>query len=365
MTVKKKSTSKKKVNLGEKATFKKQLLRFGKWIHKKAPDGVLNITKDFCQKLVDNYKLSPFAPITRGHVESEELEKNPTLILNKNISGLEMDEKGLNAVMELDKEELDKYNDVSVSLDLNGEDHTTGKGIGPVLKHVALVTNPYIKGLEAFMPLHEVKDNLLINLSEITEMEETKTEPEVKEEEVKEVPAEEPKTEESDTETPEKTPEVKPEAEESKEEPKEEAKLAEADGLQKKIVELEEKIAKQETLIATREAEAGYAKFLKAGKITPAQKDIYINLCTQATSTIELSDGSKTDVKTLVNDLFDKAPKLIEFEEKGVDVETAEKDSKLKTELREAHRKDMSDKEFERWWDKHGETAKVYANAKH
>lgn len=360
MITKKKSVSKKKVDLGEKAPFKKQLLRFGKWVHKKAPHGVLEITKDFCQKLIDNFRLSPFAPITRGHVNSEELEKNPTLILNKNISGLEMDEKGLNGILEVEKEELDKYNDVSVSLDLNGEDHTTGKGIGPVLKHVALVTNPYIKGLEAFIPLHEVKDNLLINLSEI--MDETKKEPEVKEEKVKE----ETSTKESKTdapENPEKTPEEKPEVEEPKEEPKE-AELVEAEGLQKRIVELEEKIAKQEALIANKEAEANYAKFLKAGKITPAQKELFINLCTEANSTIELSDGSKTDVKTLVNNLFEKAPKLIEFEEKGVDVETAEKDTKLKTELREAHRKDMTDKEFERWWDAHGETAKVYANAK-
>ena len=348
-----KKSSKKQIKLSEK-TFKKQILKFGKWLHPKAlPDGVLNITKDFCQKLVDNYKKSPFAPVVRGHPKGDELEKNPTLIVNKNISSLELDKKGLNAVMNLDEKELKKYNDVSASIDMEGEDHKTGKKIGPVLRSIGMVLDPYVKGLEAFIPLHEVESNLLINLSEIQDMTKDKKVKAEKESKEKEAPKA-PGTKEGITV------ETKPEEEKPPVAPVE---LAETSKLQEKIVELQETVAKQGTQIALKEAEANYNVLLEAGKITPAQKDAYINLCTVSSSIIELSDGTKADVKTLVDSLFEKAPKIIEFKEKGVDAEAAGKEEKLKVELRE-RRPELTDKEFEKFWDKHGKTAKAYAEDK-
>lgn len=152
-----------------KQTLKKQILRFGQWNHPNAKDGVLNIDKSYAQKLVDNWSRSPFAPVTRGHNADPVLEQNPNLVITKNIKGLEMDDNGVNAVLDIDEQELDKYNDVSASIDENGVDHETNESIGPVLRHVAMVMNPFIKKLDPFVPLGE-PGNIVINLSEVKPM---------------------------------------------------------------------------------------------------------------------------------------------------------------------------------------------------
>lgn len=356
------------VELGEKKLFEKQILRLGKWNHPNAPKGILEITKDFLLKIVDNFKKSPFAPIKRGHVKSSEAERNPNLIVSNNIKGLDLKDDGLYATMELDQQELEKYNDVSCEIDMDAEDHETGEKIGAALRGVALITDPYIKNLNPFIPLEE-DNNVLINLSEITEMDEDNKKDEAELEETKEAeskeesPVEEPEVVKPEEEVSEevKTEETKPD-EEATDEPKaedsEKKETVEASDLQKRIVELEEKLAKQESELIRTNAESKFNKLLKEGKITPAQKDTFIQLSMASDSIIELSDGKKSNVGELLNELFEKAPKLIEFEEQGVDKEsTGEEEDKIKVALRE-RRSDLTEKEFEKLWEKYGNIAK-------
>lgn len=332
--------------------YSKQLLKFGKWYHDKAPNGVLKITKKYVKGLIDNFKKSPFVAVTRGHLKKGEAEKNPELIITKNIKGLEMDKEGLNAKLMLSKKELNKYNDVSIEIDPNAEDHTTKEKIGNAIRKIAMVTDPYIKGLKPFVALKE--DSYLINLSEIKAMKKVKKDKVDLEEETKEEETTKSKEEES----------KKAESEKSKasDEGIDGSEKGKSIKLQERIAELESKVAKQESEIALKEAETQYSKLLKVGKITPAQKDTFISLCTQSNSIIELSDGTKTDVQALVKELFKKAPKIIEFKEKGVDTEATEEESKLKVELRERH-SEMNDKQYAKWYEKHKETIEGYAKA--
>lgn len=351
------------------ATYKKQILRLGKWYHPSAPSGVLEITKNYLQQVVENFKKSPFVPVTRGHKDQDELESNPDLIVANNIKSLEMGDDGLYAEMEIDESELDKYNDVSVSIDPDYEDHETGNRIGAMLKHVALVVNPYIKGLKPFVALGE-NPNLVINLSDINMEEEKKTNPEIVEEttvetevetEVKadEAPVEESKEQEDvKTEATEEATEETP-AEETKEETAEvieEAKpvisateLSEAEKLQARIVELEEQAKKMAVEIAQKNAQSMYDELLHKGKIVPAAKDSFLMLAEQGSTEINLSDGTKKSVSELVNELFSAMPVMIDFSEKGKNVETGEAIDKVKADLRILH-KEMNDVEFEEWY---------------
>lgn len=317
--------------------YKKQILRFGKWKHANAPGGVLEITKDYGKKLINNFKRSPFSPVLRGHNE-DEAEKNPDLIVTKNIDGLKLEDDGVYAEFDMDKKELDKYNDVSVGINSNYTDKETGSFLGPVLRHIALVTNPYIKGLKTFTQLSEEKGLFNILLSEINmekdknlNLEDTKEDTKVDAEETKSEDAENAdagKGEDADAEgtDPKKnadagdSEEPKKGTEEEAGDAKEGEDVETSEGLKAKMLELEEKIAKQEHVIKLKDAETKFNDLLNAGKITPAQKDAFIELSTVNTGMIELSDG-KT-VSELVTELIEKGPQLVEFGERGIDVET-------------------------------------------
>lgn len=291
------------------------------------------ITKDFVRKLVNNFEHSPFAPVIRGHNEAE-AEKNPALILNKNINALYITDTGLDAEFEIDEKEIENYNDVSVSMDTNYVNKETGISIGPVLKHVAMVLNPYIKGLNSFVSLGDQND-LVINLSEIQSMaDETTKEPEVvteEEEEATPVATEESTPDAVEESTPE-TEEVKEEEEATEEEEapevtpeSEEVEQVSDTGsvvnASETIAEQAAQIAKLEAKLKLSEANELYEKLSKQGKVTPAMKDPFINLVSASASQINLSDGSNLELKDAVLGLIEKMPVLVDFSEKGVNVE--------------------------------------------
>ena len=324
--------------------FEKQLLRFGTWKHKNAPNGELNVDKSFVERLLDNFKTSPFSPILRGHPKKgKDPEENPHLIVNKNVSGLTMKDDGLYGELDIDKKEVNKYNDISLGIDMEAVDHETGEKMGPTLRHIALVVDPYIKGLNPFTALKESEGLSTINLSEITMSKDIKNEVDVEEK---------PTTEEA--------PSVEaPEVEKVEETTETEEVTVDASELQTRIVELEETIAKQNKESALKDAESKYSVLLTEGKITPAQKDAYIGLCANTNAVVELSEDKESTVGVLLEELFSNAPVVVEFGEKGVEVETADKSDKLMTELRElpAH-KGKTDKEWSKWCDTNKNTIK-------
>ena len=153
---------------------KKEVLKVGKWFYDGAPNGVLNFTEDYLKGLANNFAKSPFAPVLRSHIDLPTAERNPELIVSKNINKLQFEDNSLYAYFTADEAELDTYPDVSVQIASDMEDHKTGEVIGDVIEHIALTLNPYIKGLKPFQKLSEKSAKYLISLSEIKMDEKTK-----------------------------------------------------------------------------------------------------------------------------------------------------------------------------------------------
>jgi hypothetical protein len=133
--------------------YKKQILRFGKWLYDDAENGEFEVTKEKAEEMVKNFKerVIENVPVTRGHVSQEELDKNPDLIAGY-VEDLDVEEDGVYAVIktvddDADTEIASKYKNVSASIDSNYQDHEKGNFVGWVMRHLALVTEPYIKKL--------------------------------------------------------------------------------------------------------------------------------------------------------------------------------------------------------------------------
>lgn len=366
-----------------KRLFRKQVLRFGRWQHPAAPGGVLEITPNYVEDLVENFGHTPFVPVTRGHVEQLEAEKNPQLIVSRNVKQLVPTSDGLDAEFEIDEAELDKYNDVSVSIDPAYVNHESGEVIGPVLKHIALVVNPFIKQLNKFVPLAE-QDNFLIYLSEIQHMEEQVQVDQVATDQVAEVNTEventtEVETEATTTEAAAENPETEAPAEEipaeseveevtsEAEEAEEEAETTEesivdasdTEKLIKQISNLQAVVAKQSVALAERDAEAAYQDLLQQGKLVPAQKDAFISLASLPAQEIQLGEDKTTTIKEVLKQLFDNAPKVIEFSEKGVDIEAVKKRSDLPASFMQSLKQqfsNLSEDQFNEYVEKNRET---------
>lgn len=364
--------------------YKKEILKVGKWLHPNAPKGVLEVTKDLLTRLVENYKVTPFVPVLRGHVSNLEAEKNPALILNKNIENLTVEGDKLYAEMNIEEKELDKYNDVSVSIDPEYVEKTSGKNIGATLRHVAAVINPYIKGMDGFTLLSENDKNYLINLSEITDMakkveadiklEESKIEEVVEETKVEEAKAEEPaiseeskeETKVEETEEPKleetKVEEVTEETAEVDSEDSEKTEVVEAsEDVETQIKKLQQELAQAKLELSSREASDTYNILLSEAKILPSQKETFMLLHENLKGTIDLAEGTVSMTNLLV-DLLKMNPKLVNLEETGINEVSAEisEEDKIKAELRSlpVHAKE-SDEEFATWWNKYG--AKIVA----
>lgn len=349
-----------------KKIIEKQILRMGMWHHPNAPNGEFKIDKDFCSKIVQNYSVTPFAPVLRGHVENKDAEANPYLIVSKNILGLEARDDGLWGKMELDETELEKYNDVSARIKPAYVDRETGKDIGPVLEHVALVLNPFIKKLKPFAEINASENNsYIINLSDISNMSEEDKK------ETTTVEKEDVNTEKA-TETVAEKAEEKTEVTEKKEEPQAESTTVEnekketslSDTNQDKstdvlLAEYSEKIKELEQQVNMQSAEREFDGLLRDGKILPSQKNEFISLSMISEKVIDLSDNESKSVGELLKSFFAKAPKVINFSEEGVNVEEGVNNSELPSrvvkELR-ARRPRLSDEEFASWLEKNKET---------
>ena len=354
-------------------TFKKEILRVGEWKHKAAPGGVLKVTQEYLKQLADNFLKTPFVPVLRGHVSNEEAEKNPGLILNKNIKGLSIEGNSLFAEMDLDEKELEKYNDVSVGIDPDYEDHATGSKIGAVLKHVAAVMNPYIKGMGAFQELSDV-NTLLINLSEITEMAKEKDQKlsEVELEEVVEETTESEEAKDTEVESTVTEENVETEAEEvvettteeeATESDEKEQEGVEASDVQAELVTLTKKLEEANIKLAEREAEDSYSVLLHDGRVFPAQREIYLSLHKKlGGQLIELSEGEEKSATMLLTELFEKAPKMINLDDEDIEEvdsnEELDDESVIKAELKKlpVHAQ-QSDDEYEEWFAENKEVA--------
>lgn len=357
----------------EDKKFRKQVLRYGKWNY---GQGVFEVTRDLVSQLVRNWKNKVWQniPVTRGHQDNQALEEKPELVAGY-VVDLEQTENGLDAIIELENgEEIGKkYKDVSAGILESYEDHEKGINMGSVLTHIAVVVEPYIKGLLPFVALSDKKKINLIHLAnnlsdepmaktdeieEVTDVVETTvvTEPtdevvaepveEVKEatEEVAEVtePVAEVVSEVTDIKDETKS-EVKAEAEvepvsETSEttgeggetsnvvaEPvAEKTELSESGvDLQKALSDTKERERQLAEKVQTLEAENLYNKYLSEGKIVPAVKEEAMQLLSAKSQTINLGESSKS-IAVLFSEFLSKLPVIVRFGEDGITVDETE-----------------------------------------
>ena len=144
-----------------KNLYKKQILKLGKWIYN---GGVLNITKQFMRKILDNFRNRIIENVYVPYGHTSDPTKN-----TGNVVDLALDDEGMNVVIEVDSEagkliEQGKIKGISAGIDPDYQDKKTGKRVGPVLRHVALVLEPYLIGLEPYVALED--NQQIIDLNE-------------------------------------------------------------------------------------------------------------------------------------------------------------------------------------------------------
>jgi len=415
------------IELKDGDTFRKQVLKFGKWYHWDAEKGVLEITKDLVGKIVDNFKEKVIENVSVPLTHTNDPSKN-----TGNVVDLIQTDKGLDAIIEVkDKTIAKKIKDglikcVSASIDPNYLVKTSNKFVGPTMLHAALVQEPYIKGMQGFIPLSEdfvgrpvlqfedtalslkeeitnIKNKLIelsmeINKEDEISTEEKKEDPIVDDTEKKEDETEEKKEdikedEKVDTETPEEVSDeeinksldaslnecikkmvddgkdediVKSEYEKNidkskyadcmKKQLKAGKKFAEAvktckAEMAKQLSDssLEVKKSKEDEDVQSdakvdlAEAQNTYEEYLKQGKIIPAQKEAFIKLFASKKA-LDFSDDKKVDLHEVMKNFLDAQPKIVDFEEKGTDVNDSAPVNKTSGEMPEDAKSFFKDK---------------------
>lgn len=360
------------IELDDNSTFQKQLLKKGTWFHWGADKGKLNITEKKIDELIKNFKkdIVDSVPVPLTHSADPSMNTGQVIDLIKT-------EEGLDAVIEIKDETIATkikkglITAISASFDPNYLLKKTKKFVGPVLIHAALVSEPYIKGMNKFIALSDEFDgrdiiqledaeqdvekqlhsvfDLLKNIQDTL----VKKNEDVDEEETEEVEDEtEEKKEEKDIEKAKKGDECKTKEGEkgtmkedsdgklvcipakttkkeiddsSTEETSDDESTDEVD--ESKEDESDE--AAKDEKVDLADAEKLYDKYLTAGKVVPAQKDAFIALCGSFKS-IQLADES-VDASTLLNNFMKSQPKLINFDENGAteDVNEEKPDEKV------------------------------------
>ena len=314
--------------------FRKQVLKTGEWYHWDANGGILTIDKNSVDSLVKNFKEKTiehvYVPLTHTSDPIRNAGEVIDLIPTKN---------GLDAICEIKDDKVSKkirdglIKCVSVSIDENYMKKDTGEYVGPTLLHTALVAEPYIKGMSGFTELSdEFKDKKIISLSD--------TEPTMNDlvKLFKNSLLDKFKEEVAKLKKGTKKKKEKKEKKNKKKEDKKEVKKKVKDKVNKKVIKkvkimkkvkiikkdkkvksLEDNHSKavvsEKKRVDLAEAERVYQKYLRLGKIVPAQKDVLISLLT-SNNKINLGDD-QVGIKKMLFSLLKNQPKVVDFSEKG------------------------------------------------
>lgn len=367
--------------------YRKMIAKYGKWVNPLFPIEYMELDKEWAQEVANNFdaKVIDHVPVPLNH--TDDVAANTGELV-----GVEVGDDGLYGILEIrDWQTIDKIEngvifDVSISFDWNYVDTENGDEHGPVLLHVALVNNPYLKGMSGFEKTPEQLEKeeaeaaawgdlefltdfskkhkqsaIMLSESKAKELREMlvtiKNDRDfpvtisVKDEDGEAVekvlqPGEECQVPQDQSEgiLATITDAVKPADDEESEEDKaaREAKEAEeAEAAKKKEEEDaaaaaaaqadedkdltdEEKAAKAEKAEladlraknAKLELSEKYNDLLKAGKITPAQKDRFMALAEVHGSTVNLS-GKPVQLSQVVVDILSAGPQVVKFDESG------------------------------------------------
>lgn len=367
--------------------YRKMIAKYGKWVNPLFPIEYMELDKEWAQEVAKNFdaKVIDHVPIPLNH--TDDVSANTGELV-----GVEVGEDGLYGILEIrDWQTIDKIEsgvifDVSISFDWNYVDTELGQEHGPVLLHVALVNNPYLKGMTGFEKTADQLEKeeaeaaawgdlefltdfskkhkqsaIMLSESKAKELREMlvtiKNDRDfpvtisVKDEDGEAVekvlqPGEECQVPQDQSEAilATITDAVKADDDEESEEDKaareakeaedqaaadkkkeeDEAAAAAAAAAADKDLTDEEKAAKAEKAEladlrkknATLELSQKYDTLLKAGKITPAQKDRFMALAEVHGSTVQLS-GKPVQLSQVVVDILSAGPQVVKFDESG------------------------------------------------
>lgn len=295
------------VDLGDNL-FKKQILRVGDWLY---GDGKFEVTTDYLKKVAENFKKgvieNVFVPLTH----SDDPRDNTGDVKEVEVS---KDGKALEAVLSVDDSAAKLIKDkkvkgVSCSIEENYMDKEKKITVGSVLRHVALVMEPYIKGLAPFEQLADKSKQYIVlsDESKPIDSDEKKKLNIKKEKKHMKIKKSEKLMKEIET--------VKTQlSDNAKILSEKDILLAEKDAELKKLADeklVAEKAKKEVEVIAMAD------KFISEGKMVPAQKDSFVKLsCEVGSNEIVLSDTEKKTVTELLSDFVEKNAK-IKLEEGG------------------------------------------------
>ena len=154
----------------EKNTFRKQILKYGRWFHWGAPSGVLKVDEALVDNIIENFNKKVIENVYVPLTHTDDPSKNTGKVLK-----LEKTATGLDAIIEIkDKEISEKIKSgliscISASIDPNYRVKKNNKFVGTALLHAALVAEPFIKGMSKFVTLTDNIENRQIVLLEDTE----------------------------------------------------------------------------------------------------------------------------------------------------------------------------------------------------
>ncbi len=322
--------------------FSKMLAGFGEFVDPRGGKKPMILDAKWAQGIVDNFANGPIkrVPMVMGHPQtSAELAEKTRGWLKS----LEVRKDGLYGIFDIRKNDTaeDIENGIleqtSVAFDDNYQDKRTGKWYQNVLKHVGLVNDPYIRGMDAMEPvemsggaaaavLFSDGPNNNNNQEEEVSMGKVKNERDF-EVEVSYTDGEEQKTVKvaagAEVEVPEDQVEAvtkqfadatAPESNENNEEGEE---LSEIEKAKQELADKQAELDKQAAELAEQRAEQNYERLLSEGKIVPAQKDAYIALSSKGSASVELADGESKTVSVLLAELMEAAPKGKHLSEEG------------------------------------------------
>jgi len=384
--------------------YRKMIAKFGKWVNPLFPIEYMVLDKEWANQVKANFdaKIIDRVPVPLNH--TDDVSANTGEVIE-----LQVEEDGLYAIMEIrDWKTVGDINDelifdVSISFDWNYVDTEKNVEHGPVLLHVALVNNPYLKGMSGFEKTAEQiakeeaeqsawgdlefltdfsskhkKSAIMLSESKAKELREMfvtiKNDKDfpvtisVKDEDGEAVekvlqPGEEVQVpsdqgeavlkqvsdavkaddEEGESDEDKAAREAKEAEDAAAAKKKEEDDAAAAAAAGDEGLTDEEKAAKAEKAEladlraknAKLELSEKYNTLLKAGKITPAQKDRFMALAEVHTTTVQLS-GKQVNLSQIVSDILSAGPQVVKFSEDGTQETEEEKAAREKREAEEA-----------------------------
>lgn len=163
--------------------FRKQLLRFGRWVHPADNAKFFEVTSDLCDRIVRNFEannFNDFVPLQLAKDSADPHKVGPEDTVGR-IVGLQKGSDGLYALMEFgdqalaDKAGKNLIPGVSAGIALDYHNKEQNANVGPVLRHVVLCNEPYIKNLRGFdrVPLAEAGINESYEVLEFSEVQRT------------------------------------------------------------------------------------------------------------------------------------------------------------------------------------------------